>query len=368
LGVTDADRRLIGAVTTRDLLRHRATTAIVLGDEIDHAADAGALGLAFAKVPQVAASLLADAIPARQVAAVISAEICATTARAAQLAESAMAAAGEGPPPQPYAVLVLGSAGRGESQLAPDQDNAIVYADGAEGGDADRWFEAMATRMNAILDVAGIPFCKGGVMAKNRAWRKSLADWTATVDGWVRRQRPADLLSVDIFFDAVAVHGERSFAERLWNHAYARAHAARDFQNLLVESARHPAPAFTLFGGFRVDTGGRLDLKKTGLMPMFTAARVLSIRHDVRRRSSADRLIGAAAAGGLTPEVADSLIAAQETLLATVLGQQLIDREAGLPPTPRAVPARLDAPARERLREALKLVPTAVDLAAEGRI
>ena len=62
--------------------------------------------------------------------------------------------------------------------------------------------------MNEILDAAGVPFCKGGVMAKNRAWRKSVADWHATIDDWVRRQRPADLLNVDIFFDAVPVHGE----------------------------------------------------------------------------------------------------------------------------------------------------------------
>ena len=35
---------IVGAVTTRNLLRHRATTAIMLGDEIDSAADAAALG------------------------------------------------------------------------------------------------------------------------------------------------------------------------------------------------------------------------------------------------------------------------------------------------------------------------------------
>ena len=62
--------------------------------------------------------------------------------------------------------------------------------------------------MSDILDAAGVPFCKGGVMAKNREWRKSVADWRATIDGWVRRQRPADLLNVDIFFDAVPVHGD----------------------------------------------------------------------------------------------------------------------------------------------------------------
>ena len=74
------------------------------------------------------------------------------------------------------AVLVLAWLGRGESQLAADQDNAIVYAEGVEGGPQDRAdFEQLATRMNETLDAAGVPLCKGGVMAKNRAcaraWR-----------------------------------------------------------------------------------------------------------------------------------------------------------------------------------------------------
>ena len=56
----------------------------------------------------------------------ISRELVAATRRAAELAETALAAEGE-EPPQPYVVLVLGSAGRGESLLALDQDNAIVF-------------------------------------------------------------------------------------------------------------------------------------------------------------------------------------------------------------------------------------------------
>ena len=147
------------------------------------------------------------------VCSVVSAEICAMTRRAAELAEETMRQEGLGGPPVPYAVLVLGSAGRGESQLAADQDNAIVYAQGAEGGPEDTYFEQLATRMNETLDTAGVPFCKGGVMAKNRAWRKSVADWHATIDKWMTGSRPDHLLNVDIFFDAVPVHGEAALAD-----------------------------------------------------------------------------------------------------------------------------------------------------------
>jgi DNA polymerase-3 subunit epsilon/CBS domain-containing protein len=117
-------------------------------------------------------------------------------------------------------VLVLGSAGRGESLLAADQDNAIVYATGEPGAREDQWFEALGIEIAAILDAAGVPFCKGGVMARNPQWRMSAGRWKATVESWVRRQRPKDLLNVDIFFDGVPVHGDLALGEAIWTYAY----------------------------------------------------------------------------------------------------------------------------------------------------
>ncbi|MFM9850056.1 MAG: DUF294 nucleotidyltransferase-like domain-containing protein [Hyphomicrobiaceae bacterium] len=368
LGVTDAGGEIVGALTGRSLLRDRATAAIVLGDEIDSAATPPALAAAWARLPLMAKSLMEEEVDPRIISAVVSSEICAMTRRAAELAELHMKGQGADGPPVPYAVLVLGSAGRGESQLAADQDNAIVYAEGAEGGPEDRYFETLARHMNETLDTAGVPLCKGGVMARNRAWRKSVADWRATVDAWVRRQRPEDLLNVDIFFDALPVHGDARLGEAIWEHAYARGHAARDFQNLLLEIARQRGRAFTLFGKFRTDDNGRIDLKRHGLMPIFTAARVLSIKHDVRARSTAERLRGVAAKGAAAPETVDAILDAQRTILAAVIAQQLVDTEAGVPLSPRVAPDRLGKAERAQLKAALGTVGAAVELVAEGRI
>jgi DNA polymerase-3 subunit epsilon/CBS domain-containing protein len=263
---------------------------------------------------------------------------------------------------------VLGSAGRGESQLAADQDNAIVYQEGGEGGPEDSYFEKLATHMSDTLDAAGIAYCKGGVMAKNRPWRKSVADWRVTIDAWVRRQRPEDLLSVDIFFDAVSVHGEVSLAEAVWSHAYASGHSARDFQNLLIEATRNRGSAFTLLGGFRLDSNKRMDLKRAGLMPIFAAARVLSIQHDIRARSTVDRLNGFAAKEVGWADVIQSILDAHRFLLGAVIAQQLIDAEAGVPLSTNVAIGRLDKPTRAQLKEALKAVEGAIDLVSEGRV
>jgi DNA polymerase-3 subunit epsilon/CBS domain-containing protein len=368
LGVTDASGAIVGAVTTRNLLGHRATTAIVLGDAIDSATAAAELAAAWGRLTLMARSLMEEQVGPLTICSVVSAEICAMTRRAAELAEEALRQEGLGPPPVPYAVLVLGSAGRGESQLAADQDNAIVYAEGAEGGPEDLYFEQLGIRMTETLDAAGVPLCKGGVMARNRAWRKSVADWHATIDKWMTGERATHLLNVDIFFDCVPVHGEARLADEVWSHAYDRAHAAVDFQNLLIEAARQRDDPFTMFGRFRVDEKGRIDLKKYGLMPIFTAARVLSIRHDVRARSSAERLREAAGKGGASRAIVEAVIEAQRTLLATVIGQQLADTETGVPLSTRVAMDRLGKTQKARLKTALKQVEEAIELIAEGRI
>jgi DNA polymerase-3 subunit epsilon/CBS domain-containing protein len=205
-------------------------------------------------------------------------------------------------------------------------------------------------------------------MAKRREWRKSSADWQATVNGWVVRQRPEDLLNVEIFFDAVPVHGLVALGEAIWDYAYARAHTARDFQNLLIEVARRRSPAFTLLGNFRTDERGRIDLKRHALMPIFTAARVLSIKHNVRARSTAERLRAVAAKGAASLATVEAILQAQRTILAAVIAQQLADAKVGVPLSPRVAIDRLEKAERRQLKAALAAVDTAVELVAEGRV
>jgi len=104
-------------------------------------------------------------------------------------------------PPCRYAVLVLGSGGRGQSLLAADQDNAIVFERGEPEGAEDKWFAELGERIATTLDEASIPLCKGGIMAKSADWRGNAELWRERIADWVRRASPADLLNVDIVFE-----------------------------------------------------------------------------------------------------------------------------------------------------------------------
>lgn len=368
LGVSGDDGSIVGLVTTRNLLRDRASHAIVLGDAIDSATEPHALAKAWGELPRVAQSLLDDATDPRAVAAVVSAEIAALTHRAAELAEIRMLEAGHGSPPVPYAVLVLGSVGRGESLLAADQDNAIVFADGPDDGAADRWFATLGGHIADILDEAGVPYCKGGVMAKNAEWRHSTMGWRAVVDGWMRRQQGEDLLSIDIFFDGLVVHGDRALGDEILDYAYANAGQSRALQVQLGELARRWSTPLGWLGRIKTDEAGRIDLKKYGLLPIFTAARYFAIRHGIRRTGTRERLEALIGLNVGAPSDIATLISAHATLLGIVLAQQLRDGNAGVPLSPRVAPAQLSAADRDALKAAIASVPVAVDLVGEGRL
>jgi DNA polymerase-3 subunit epsilon/CBS domain-containing protein len=355
LGVIDAAGRVVAAVTSRDLLRTRAEEAVELGAQIDLAKDAPALAAAWARIPRVAASLVREEVPARGVAAVISAELCALTAQAATIAEERMREEGRGDPPCAYAVAVLGSAGRGESLLAMDQDNALFFASGEPEGAEDRWFEAFAIRLADHLHEAGVPYCSGGVMAKNPLWRGSLATWEQRIAEWIGRSNPQDLLSVDIFFDLRGVCGDIAMAERLRAHAFDAAAGQSTFVKLLIEAAGPLAVGLTILGGFRTE-GGRINLKRTGLFPIVTAARALAIAHHVLDRSTEERLtaIKNLAIGGQSD--LEALLQAQSVFLELVLAQQLADIREGVAPTNAVSVRRLARPDRAQLRRALRAV------------
>jgi DNA polymerase-3 subunit epsilon/CBS domain-containing protein len=357
LGVHDSHGEIIGALSARDLLRQRADDAVLLGDDIDAAESAGQMSAVWGNIVLVAKSLVAEEVDVRDVAAVISRELCALTRQACILAEREM----QTPPPCPYAMLVLGSGGRGESLLAMDQDNAIVFAEGEPGGPEDQWFAELGNKVADMLDAAGVPYCQGKVMASNPDWRLSLAGWQEMLKTWIRRQTPEDILKCDIFFDAVGVHGDIKLANATLDYAFKKGRKSKLFMKLMAINACKNSPPLGLFGRFKLDHG-RMDLKMGGIMPLFSTARVLAIKHRIRARSTSARFAALSAQLGKMQTTLENLGEAHRIIFHAILEQQLLDLEAGIPLSNRVAPSSLDSASRDQLDWALKQVPNVSNL------
>jgi len=362
LPVLDGAGRAIGMVTARDLLRQRAALALPLGDEIDDARDSATLAEVHRRLPALARGLRDDGVPAVQVAAVLASITRDLTARAAGLALVAMRTAGEGEAPSSWCLLALGSAGRGETLLAPDQDNALIHA-GSAGEDA--WFERFGHHVNRILDEAGVPYCKGGVMMRNAAWRRSLPAWTDAIDGWIARPQAERLLDVDIFYDFVAVAGERAQADSLRAHATRAARASPMFLMMLAVGHAGGGAPLDLLGRFRT-RDGRLDLKLHGLLPIVSSARAVALGFGSDAVATDVRWYAAARSGVCSSEEAAGFIEARAILVEAILDQQMADIAGGRSPGSAVEPARLSRAMRDRLRGALRTAATAPVLARDA--
>lgn len=354
LVVVDAARRPVGIVTGSALLKVRATEALVLGDSVETAGDGEAMAAVVTRLPRLAAALLAEGVTARNIAAVIALVLRDLTARAAELATATMADDGWGPAPARHAVLVLGSAGRGESLLAFDQDNALVHAGGP---DDDPWFAELGRRLNATLATAGIPLCQGRVMAGEAAWRHSLDQWRDELHRWVYSVEKQTVMYCDIFFDFQPVWGDPDLAEELRRIALDTAAGSGFFLRYLAQNVAAMDGSIGLFGNL-VTVNGRLNLKKYGLLPLVSAARLRAIRAGVAQTGTDDRFTALAGTGALHPDDLRDFIEVREILLRTLLEQQLADLTLEIPPSARIDPKCFDKRGRARLRWALKRLQT----------
>ena len=356
MGVVGPDGDLVGAITQRDLVRLQADEALAFADALEDAVSIEELALVWRKLARAVRALVQEEVDARDVAGIISGEVRSLTARAAAIAEREVSAASPRPPALRFAVMVLGSGGRGESLLALDQDNAIVF-EADDPAAAEAWLLKLGQRMNAVLDEIGVPFCKGGVMAGNAAWCKSARQWREQVSHWLSRPAPQDILNADIFFDAMPVYGEQALAVDLRADAIAAASGSTVFLQLMSLNAAKVQAPINWLGRFKLDEDGRVDLKRHGIMPIFSAARVLALRHRVPHHATASRLHALRGRPDVPDDCVDGLLEAHQILLRQILLQQLADIEHGIPLSNRVDPGMLGYSERVRLKWALEQVP-----------
>ncbi|UYG02031.1 DUF294 nucleotidyltransferase-like domain-containing protein [Halomonas sp. LR3S48] len=256
--------------------------------------------------------------------------------RAIQLSLSEMQGQGWGKPPVRFCVLTLGSAGRHESLLGPDQDNAMIVADYPDSRhtEIDGFFQALGERFTARLDEAGIPLCNGHVMARWPMWRKRLSEWCEQLSLWTRERRVKRVQQSNILLDFHPVFGDAGLAEALAEHVARLMPRAGLFLNEMAQLLDELPVALDRFGRLSANDEDAphekaLNLKRQGLLPLVNAVRLLSLRHSVSVPDTRLRLSALVLKEALTARQARAGISALDRLQERLLAAQLASLKVG---------------------------------------
>ncbi|MEQ8504429.1 MAG: putative nucleotidyltransferase substrate binding domain-containing protein [Rhodospirillales bacterium] len=361
----DGSGRLSGMLNLHDTL---GTASSSLMDQIDSLTQGSDIaGLSRIKAAQIglADQLFRDNLPATEIQALLSHINLDIYRRVTDGAIRAMAAEGLGPPPVEFSVIVMGSGGRGESFLFPDQDNGFILEDYPDADHAriDGWFINLAERMTQDLDAVGLPLCRGFVMATNPLWRKTISQWKEQIRLWSRKRGSAMLRLCDIFFDFRSAWGREDLADDLRRHVTATARGNHLFLQEMFEDDQAHGPALGWFRRFITmkDSDapgykGYLNLKHSGTLPLVEAMRLLCLREGLVVNPTLDRLQALHEKGILSDDEADYLQGAYRHISHLLLRQQIADYQAGRPVTNFVHPGSLTRRETDILKDGFEAI------------
>ncbi|MGP0061600.1 MAG: DUF294 nucleotidyltransferase-like domain-containing protein [Beijerinckiaceae bacterium] len=302
----------------------------------------------------LAATLLQAGEPAMEVISLINLLNDDITRAVLSRALATMAADGWGEAPVGFSVLVMGSAGRRESLLHPDQDNGFILADypDSEHPRIDGFFVELAQRFTRGLAQAGFPLCVGDVMATNPLWRKTLTQWQAQLTDWMRSRGNQAILFTDIFFDFRSISGPPELAAALRGLV---TEAVRDNLPFLAQMSwlqRDRASGVDLFGQLIASDGpdkDAIDLKLRASNPLIESVRLVALKTGIAATGTQARIAGLAEAGVLARDDAARLSDDVAIVLGRLLHHQIERISAGGTPDNYIRPVSLDGPEREWL-------------------
>jgi CBS domain-containing protein len=352
---------VVAVLAAADIMRRLRTDPIYLAADLAKATGPAQLRRIVDDTAEMASGFIERGASPDEIADLLTVGLDSLARRLLTLAEEEL-----GPPPVPYAFVVVGSQGRRAVGFASDQDNALVLDDSYDADTHGAYFAGLARRVCDGLDAAGQVYCPGDMMASNPDWRMTVSQWLETFHTWVTAPDPDALLHAQTFFDMRVIHGTRDLVDGdhgVHRYAVAVAKDARRLHAQLAAIAARREPPLGVFRGLVVDRGGdyahTLHVKAGGTAAVVQIARLYSLVAGSTVVGSRARLAAAAEAGVLSGQGARDLTDALDALTAITLRHQASQLRHGETPDYRIDPDALGRIDRENLRDAFRIVKSA---------
>lgn len=256
-------------------------------------------------------------------------------------------------------MIVMGSGGRREMMLDPDQDHAFVLENGASQEDMKqfiRFGEVFADN----LEYVGYEKCKGNIMASNPEMVKTVKEWKKTIAGWVSNPGNTGLLWSSIFFDMDRFEGDETLVWELRNYISVHVPERPVFLIQMLEKDANTKQPINLFGRINLEKEGvhkgTINLKSAALTFMVDVTRVFTLHAGLSDLNTLERAKHLERKKVLSPEIVSELQAAYETIVDLLLKEQISKVEEGKEPDKNIDPSQLSLYNQERLKTSLQFI------------
>ena len=357
--------RLVGILTSTNLVKRQTASAVFLVSDIARRSDAAGFAEATARIPTMLAQMTGAGVCAYDIGRIVTSVTDALTRRLVALAEEAL-----GPPPVPYIWAACGSQGRREQTGVSDQDNCLILSDAYDAAAHGPYFEALARRVCDGLNGAGYVYCPGDMMATNPRWRQPLGVWRGYFRKWIAQPTEEAQMLASVMFDLRAISGEAALFDGLQEETLAAAKKNSIFRAHMAKNALKHRPPLSLFGGMATIGSGahknRIDMKHSGVVPIVDLARLYALMGEFTEANTRDRLLAARDAKLVSASGADDLIDAFDLIAEMRLQHQARLIRAGEKPDNFVAPAMLSELERGHLKDAFAVVKTMQSAAANS--
>jgi CBS domain-containing protein len=351
--------KLVGIVTLRDLMRYRSQKAMLLIAKIKDAETIASLTQIRKEMVKIAKVLMNEARSTVETMEILSYIHHCILRRGYEIILAEMAEQGQTPPDIRHCFIIMGSGGRKEMLLGPDQDNGFIYENfpPERQTEVDAFFVPFAEKLvNAYAEI-GYPLCAGKVMVNNPLWRGTLDDWRDRIHGWIHTPEPQKVRYSTIFFDFMPLVGDPALCRDLTNIVQQQIRKFPLFLYHMMElDFKHKVP-LGLLGRFIMDkeVKGKISTKQTGSIFIVDCVRMFMLQKQAEATTTFERLDQLVKLNVFNIETAEHIKAAYEAFTFLRLRNEIALVEAGQKPSHYLDPYALSKDEQELLKEAFRV-------------
>lgn len=350
---------IVGIVTLQDLMKYRSQKSMLLVGSVKEAQSIEDLTRARAEIVKVAKALMSETRSPFETMEILSYIHHCILRRCFEIILEEMKQQGMTPPDIQYCFIIMGSGGRKEMLLGPDQDNGFIYENFPDDRveEVDAFFIPFAEKLVTAYDKIGYPLCKGNVMASNPLWRGRLKEWQARIADWINTPEPQKVRYSTIFFDFMPLVGEASLCHDLRNIVHQQIRKMPLFLYYMMElDLKHKVPV-GLLGRFTLEKDehkGELSIKQTGSIFIVDCIRMFLLEKQLDATTTIERLDLLVELNVFTQETAEHIKAAFEAFTFLRLRNEITQIGQGLPPSHYLDPYALTKNEQDLLKEAFR--------------